>query len=168
MTTMVKKQTSKYLSVGGEAIFNFRIYRVFFRILKKVELLTPYLETSEEKMLFLVALKAFKSVNDLVFGSKLGEGWREALNDLKTALSKLHTSSASLPITPKFHVLMEHVETWVDRNQDSLGSFSEQALEALHHLFKQVWENYKVKDETSKAYQHSLLQAGLKFNSDNI
>ena len=63
---------------------------------------------------------------------------------------------------------MEHVETWVDRNQDSLGSFSEQALEALHHLFKKVWENYKVKDETSKAYQQSLLQAGLKFNSDNI
>ena len=41
MTTMVKKQTSKDLSVGGEAIVNFRVYIVFFRILKKVELLTP-------------------------------------------------------------------------------------------------------------------------------
>ena len=29
MTTMVKKQTSKDLSVGGEAIFNFRVYIVF-------------------------------------------------------------------------------------------------------------------------------------------
>ena len=41
----------------------------FFQNPDKSQILTPYLETSEEKMLFLVALKAFKSFNDLVFGS---------------------------------------------------------------------------------------------------
>ena len=31
MTSMVKKQPSRDFSVGGEAIFNFRVYVVFFQ-----------------------------------------------------------------------------------------------------------------------------------------
>ena len=62
-----------------------------------------------------------------MFGTKLGEGWREALYSLRTALLILHTSTISLPITPKLHVLMEHVETWVDRNKQSLGTLREQS-----------------------------------------
>ena len=138
------------------------------KILKDVEQLAPYMDKLKDKELIMDAFLAFKLVNELVFGTKLGEGWREALYSLRTALLILHTSTISLPITPKLHVLMEHVETWVDRNKQSLGTLSEQALEASHHFFKRTWEHYKVKDVTTEAYLHALMQASIKFNADNI
>ena len=72
-----------------------------------MEELAHYMARVQDKELFVAALVAFRDVNVLVFGTELGEGWRESLHSLGVALVALHTSTVSLPITPKFHILME-------------------------------------------------------------
>ena len=127
----------------------------------------PFLVDSPVKKLFFTALLAFKKVNTMVFGVELSAGWRDALKELKDAVHALHSSEAKLPITPKLHVLTVHVEQWLERHQQGLGLLCEQALEAAHHIFKRLWENFKVTDEESKFFLEAGLRALLKFNADN-
>ena len=75
--------------------------------MRGVEELAPYMARVQEKELFLAALRAFRDVNVLVFGTELGECWRESLHSLRVALGALHSSTVCLPITPKYHILME-------------------------------------------------------------
>ena len=66
-----------------------------------MEELAHYMARVQDKELFVAALVAFRDVNVLVFGTELGEGWRESLHSLGVALVALHTSTVSLPITPQ-------------------------------------------------------------------
>ena len=57
-----------------------------------------------------------------------------------------------MPLTPKLHVLVQHVEQWIDRNGRSLGKEGEASGEALHHTFKRMLEGQgevKVKESES-------------------
>ena len=72
------------------------------------------------RVLYYNALTAFKQVSQSVLSTQLNPDWREHLHALRAALFTLN-SSQGMPITPKLHVLVVHVEQWIDRNGRSLG-----------------------------------------------
>ena len=87
-----------------------------------------------------------------------------ALN-FKDKLNLLNTT-LGFPITPKLHMMAEHVLDWVNMFWRALGDESEQAVEALHSIFDALWDSFLVKDDESDIYIVHGLKANLKFNSD--
>ena len=73
-----------------------------------------------------------------------------------------------MPITPKFHVLIVHVEQWIDRNGRSLGREGESSGEALHHTWKRMLEGQgESKEKEGEADRKIIMSTLLKFNSQN-
>ena len=99
---------------------------------------------------------------------KLQPNWKESLHQLKSSLLALNAAT-SFPITPKAHILMEHVGQWVERHGRALGKEGEEAGEALHHFWRRMLESQgEVKDKDSRAHEATTMRALLKFNSDNV
>ena len=74
-----------------------------------------------------------------------------------------------MSITPKLHVLIVHVEQWVDIFGRPLGMEGEQAGEAVHHIWKRLLGNLglpKVKEST--AFVEVVFKALLMFNANNV
>lgn len=117
-------------------------------------------------MLFLNLLKSFKKVKDLVFSAKLGEGWESALASFSEDLSLAHVC-VGLPITPKLHIIQQHVGQVVRETGRGLGRHNETAVEAVHSSFVKVWALYRTNDEESPVYLKHLLLAVLRINADN-
>ena len=69
-------------------------------------------------------------------------------------------------MTPKLHVMAEHMVQWVDKHGRALGEESEQAVEAVHATFADLWWHFLVKDDKSEIYLVNGLKAILKFNAD--
>ena len=72
-------------------------------------------------------------------------------------------------ITPKLHILIVHVEQWVDVFGRSLGREGEQQGEAVHHIWRRLLESQgqpKVKE--SPAFVKFIMRALLMFNAKNI
>ena len=73
-----------------------------------------------------------------------------------------------MPITPKFHVLIVHVEQWIDRNGRSLGQEEESSGEALHHTWKGMLESQgEPKEKEGEADRNIIMITLLMFNSCN-
>ena len=73
----------------------------------------------------------------------------------------LLNSILGVPITPKLHVMAEHVLEWVDKHGKALGQHSEQAVEAVHSNFDTLWGSFRVKDDQSEVYLRNCLKATL-------
>ena len=101
-----------------------------------------------------------------MFGSELSPDWEATINCFKEDLDLAH-SCTGLPITPKLHVIQRHVEQAVRQTGRSLGRLNEAAVEAMHSVFRKVWEKYLVKDEDSPIFLSHLLMATLRVNADN-
>ena len=109
------------------------------KIFRKLDSIKKHMEISSRK-LFYDALVAFRQVSQSVFNIKLHPNWREHLHILRDTIYTLNTTQG-MPITPKFHVLIVHVEQWIDRNGRSLGQEGESSGEALHHTWKRMLES---------------------------
>ena len=64
-------------------------------------------------------------------------------------------------------MIHQHVEQAVRQTGMSLGRLNEAAVEAMHSVFRKVWEMYLVKDEESPVFLPHLLMATLRVNADN-
>ena len=75
-----------------------------------------------------------------------------------------------ISITPKVHILTEHVPDFCKRHNKSLGLYSEQALESSHYDFlRNCWENQSYKRSLGhKDYAQSLKSAVISYSSKNI
>ena len=135
------------------------------KILNKIDVLAPYL-TDMEGVLFLNLLKSFNMVKKAIFGAQLAPNWEQVMQDFSENLFLAH-DCVGLPITPKLHIIDKHVAELVRMKGGALGRYNEAALEAMHSVFRKVWELYKVKDETSPIYLEHLLKATLRVNADN-
>ena len=135
------------------------------KILNKIDVLAPYL-TDMEGVLFLNLLKSFNMVKKAIFGAQLAPNWEQVMQDFSENLFLAH-DCVGLPITPKLQIIDKHVTELVRMKGGALGRYNEAALEAMHSVFRKVWELYKVKDETSPIYLEHLLKATLRVNADN-
>lgn len=73
-----------------------------------------------------------------------------------------------ISITSKAHIVMAHLEPFLDKHKTGLAVWSEQAFESVHSKFRKVWEKYKVKDKTHPEFFNKLMRAVLDFNGNNV
>lgn len=138
------------------------------RILNSVEsILKPHLISLGEKgEHFYNLLVKFKLFKDAFFGTVLSSNYLDIAADFKSQLYLMHTS-LKLPITPKLHMMAEHVVQWVEKYGRALGDESEQAVEAAHASYDELWRSFCVKDDESDIYLVNGKKAILKFNADH-
>ena len=136
-------------------------------ILNSVEtVLKPHLlALGEPGQLYYDFLSEFKKLKDCLFGIALPSNYKEVVANFKAQLTLLKTTQG-LPITPKLHVMEDHMVQWVDKHGRALGEESEQAVEAIHATFATLWQSFLVKDDDSDVYLVNGLKAILKFNAD--
>ena len=138
------------------------------KLLANLNILVPLMRDDPIRSLYLEVLFKIKQVSQAIFGIQLDPNWREHIGQLRVALYSLNAST-SFPITPKFHIILEHVPQWVERNGRSLGKEAEHAGESLHHHWKRLLEGQgEVTNKNSKAHENHILHCVAKFNSDNI
>ena len=124
------------------------------------------LTLGEPGVLFLDFFIQFKKFKDTFFGTILPTNFVELAAGFKTKLNLLHTVG-KVPITPKLHIMAEHVIQWVEKHGRALGEDSEQAVEASHASFDELWGSFRVNDDSSEAYLVNGKKAILKFNVDH-
>ena len=137
------------------------------KILKSVEeKLKPHLlQLGEPGRMYYSLLVEFRRFKDTFFGTFLPSNYKDVATAFQAQLYLLH-STLGLPITPKLHMMAEHVLDWVDKHGRALGEESEQAVEAAHATFDTLWESFIVNDEASDIFLTNGCKALLKFNSD--
>ena len=138
------------------------------KILRNLNKLEPYLLGGSLKRLYHVTFLAFKDVAESVFcEGDLHPAWRERLHHLRSGIMLL-SSNFGMSVTPKLHILITHVEQWVDLFGRSLGREGEAPGEAVHHTWKKLLETLgepKVKE--SPAFVKVISKALLIFNANN-
>ena len=70
-------------------------------------------------------------------------------------------------MTPKYHILVEHVPQVVEKTGKGLQEGSEEVVEATHSKFDKFWARYKVKDLEDPQHGENLLARTSDFNSTN-
>ena len=138
------------------------------KMLANLEQLVPLVQGDPIRCLYLDVFFKIKQFNQGLFGLKLDPNWRFLVAQLRAALLSLN-SSTSFPITPKFHIILEHVPQWVEKNGRSLAKEAEHAGESVHHHWKRHLETQgEVQDKESKSFETQTLRCMVKFNSDNV
>ena len=72
--------------------------------------------------MFVVALRAFDAVRKACFGHNLDKDYLTHIKNFGDAYLAL-----GIEITPKVHIVLEHVGEFCGRHEQGLGFFSEQA-----------------------------------------
>ena len=138
------------------------------KILAGLHKLYPLMRADPTKSLYLDVFIQIRNFNTAICGLRLDPNWKQCLNQLREALLALNAAT-SFPITPKAHILMEHVGQWVERHGMALGKVGEEAGESLHHFWKRMLQGQgEVKDKESPAFDAHILRVLVKFNSDNV
>ena len=139
------------------------------KIFRNLEKLEPFMLGGSTMRPFYATLLAFKGMASAVLGAKeLPVDWREKIQHLRACILHLHTSQ-KMSVTPKLHILITHVEQWVDRFGRSLGKEGEQQGEAVHHIWKRLLESLgQPKDQESDASIKFIMKALLIFNANSV
>ena len=93
---------------------------------KAEEVLGPFLQEPDGQLL-LNLLNSLKEVKKGIFGSYLSPDWEAVINTFKEDL-ELAYSCTGLPITPKLHVIHQHLEQVVRQTGRLLGRLNEAAV----------------------------------------
>jgi len=112
---------------------------------------------------WITALRHFKDVVHSCFGMTLGENFSDHI-------AKFTASCISLPIsvTPKMHIVFHHVLHFIEKEKKSLGIFSEQAAETVHHDFASHWNDRYKRQMNHPDYSSQLLNAVVEYNSKHM
>ena len=113
-------------------------------------------------------MKAFKDVIDSCFTSKELLPDYEAKIDAFSDAVKLVKATHDMTISPKQHIICEHVKPFCRKFNAPLGKFSEHEVESCHYSFEKVWQRYLVKDYTNPQFAKEFLRAVIAFNSENM
>ena len=118
---------------------------------------------------FFTTFQAFRDVAQVLFSEgELQPCWREKLHHLRTCILIL-SSRFGMPVTPKLHILIVHIEQWVDMFCRPLGREGEQGGEAVHHVWLRLLETLgEPKDKSGSAFVRFAMKALLIFNSNNV
>ena len=106
------------------------------RVLKSLDKLATILP--EELSDYLTLMRAFKGVADACFSSK------QLLPDYGAKIAAfadaayLVKQKHEMTISPKQHIIIEHVEPFIDKFKAPLGRFSEHELESAHYAFDKI------------------------------
>ena len=109
-------------------------------------------------------LQAFNEVKNACFGNTLKANYKLAIKNFAYAYMLL-----GIRVTPKVHSIFVHVPQFLEKHQSSgkgLGYWSEQASEAVHKDFENIWSGSSYKRAMShKDYPQQLLKCVVTYNS---
>ena len=126
------------------------------KLLKKVD----WLRKNTQNDIFSDAFQSFNDVVASCYGSQLAENYEDKIERFQQCYMNLN-----IPVTPKVHAVFYHVIDFCKMTGLGLGPWSEQCSESVHHDFKKVWENFKVKDTDHPKYGPKLREAVCMYNS---
>ena len=86
----------------------------------------------------------------------------ESRNNRTTLYRKLGVSEIL-----KAHILFHDVPRFLATRDHGLGKYSEQAIESVHTLENNTWENYQV-DLANEKYGPQMLRSTMDLNCKNI
>jgi hypothetical protein len=139
------------------------------KIFRHLDQLEAYFLGGSLMRYYFVTFQAFRDVAQTLFSQgELQLCWREKLYHLRSCLLLLN-SRFGMPITPKLHVLIVHIEQWVDVFGRSLGREGEPGGEAVHHVWRRLLETLgEPKEKSGPVFVKFVMKALAKFNSDNV
>lgn len=108
------------------------------------------------------ALYMFNKVRKSCFGQDLVLSYKADIANFREAYLAL-----GIPITPKVHIVLNHIIDFCESRGKGLGAYSEQATESAHYEFKKYFDRVRVSPEHPEYPQH-LLKAMLLMNSKNL
>ena len=119
--------------------------------------------SSFEVQPFVQAFRDFKAVVHSCFGNELSQ-------DYATQIEQFKKSCINLPITitPKLHIIFQHIPEFIERNKVALGIFSEQALESAHSDYQSFWETRFKRQLFHPEYCEQLLKSVVEYNSKHL
>ena len=86
---------------------------------------------------FIQALRDFSQVVHMCFGQLLVEGWQQAIAKFTTSYSSLVSKSGKpISITPKVHIVMEHVKQFLEMKGVEKGKRSFISLKRFIYYFR--------------------------------
>lgn len=129
-------------------------------LLNKIDLLRA--KCSVHCLKYVRCFNDFSSVVNSCFSSSLDEKFEVYISEFQRSYLDL-----AIPITPKVHAVFFHVPHFCRKMEKGLGNYSEQAMESVHHDFKNTWMNYKV-HHTHPDYSSKLLRAIQEYNSRHV
>ena len=96
------------------------------------------------------------------------ETWQEDSISFGVKLAELMATFPSVRMTPKWHIILNHVPEWLRRNIRRLGQMSEQEVEDTHSQFEKVWSKYRVKSVSNPVYENNYYRAVTDSNTTNL
>ena len=108
-------------------------------------------------------LRSFNNVVKACFSSSLDENYKEIIGQFTRDYKSLNIS-----ITPKVHIIMDHIVPFIEEIEQPLGIYSEQASESVHADFTKFWEKYKVKFIHNPSYNRQIYNACLAYNAKHL
>ena len=93
--------------------------------------------------------------------------YKEDLENFEENAKKL-LEEFKVSMTPKYHILIDHVPQVVEKTGRGLQEGSEEVVEATHSKFDRFWARYKVMDFEDPQHGTNLLACTTDFNSTNI
>lgn len=112
---------------------------------------------------FMAAFQTFGKVVHSCFGMELQEGWQVHVQQFCEAYMELGIS-----LTPKFHIVRDHLIPFCTLKNCGLSRYSEQAFESVHADFAKFAERHHVKDKNNKLHIMRLKQSVLEYNASHI
>ena len=136
------------------------------KVLKNVNLLEEIISPTYKP--FTNFLHAYAAVVKSQFQVSLQDSWQEDTNNFGVRLAELQKAFPSVRMTPKWHIILNHVPEWLMRNNRGLGQVSEQEVEDTHSQFEKVWAKYRVKSVLNPIYINNYYRAVTDHNTTNL
>ena len=108
------------------------------------------------------ALQQLYEVVKSCFSYKLEPDYEVKIQQCENLYRKLGISEIL-----KAHVLFHDIPRFLASRDHGLGKYSEQAIESVHTLENDTWENYQV-DLANKNYGIQMYRSTLELNGNNI
>ena len=130
-------------------------------MLKRLDILDDLLPPEHYR--YLTAFKCFDAVVTSTFSYDLDPNYARYIREFEASWRDLGIS-----ITPKVHLLYEHLEEACEYYGFGMALLNESAGKAIHADFAKHHQGYAVKDQESDSYQKKLLHAVKTNNSNHI
>ena len=124
---------------------------------------------ADEHKNFIDGFRVFKELNEAVCGKLLSANYKSVFKNFRETFMFLHTTYG-LSLTPKLHIIFDHVEEYIDESGKSLGFVTDQTVEAAHQIVDKRFKSsgYFVNNVSNPAHGTKLLKGILHVNSYNI
>ena len=114
-------------------------------------------------------LRDLKSVYKISHQKEVDPNHREIVKKLEISVIKLH-NQFKVPITPKLHIVFEHLPEYFEMTGKTLRKKTDQTVEATHSKLDKFIRshNYQIRDVESEKAGKYLLRAIKHFNRYNL